>query len=214
MAILRNLVPALVVVGLSIKTSAAEEPPYVQHEDVVYGDVHGIGLLMDVFTPVGDGNGLGVIDVMSGAWRSDRGKIRDHERAQTFDILCRKGYTVFAIRPGSVTKFCVSEMLDNLNRGIRWVKSHADDYGIDPDRLGLMGASAGGHLACLAGVTADAKTESNSTPKMAAPVSKPLRCSFPQPISWTMAARRPMRGPTIIWASWSGHWPFHEAWTI
>ncbi len=111
---------------------------------------------MDVFTPTGKSNGLGVVDVISGAWYSDRGKIRDHMRAQTFDILCRKGYTVFAIRPGSITKFSAPEMLANLKTGIRWVKDHASDYGIDADRLGLMGASAGGHLACLAAVTPDA----------------------------------------------------------
>jgi acetyl esterase/lipase len=61
---------------------------------------------------------------------------------------------VFAIRPGSVTKFTGLEMLANLNEGIRWVKDHADTYKVDPNRLGLMGASAGGHLACLAAVTA------------------------------------------------------------
>jgi len=52
-------------------------------------------------------------------------------------------------------------MIDHLNEGIRWVKGHADAYQIDPDRLGLMGASAGGHLACLAAVTATSG-ESNS----------------------------------------------------
>src|SRR5688500_18798802 len=46
-------------------------------------------------------------------------------------------------------------MLTNVKRGIRYAKHHAKEYGIDPDRLGLTGASAGGHLACLAAVTAD-----------------------------------------------------------
>jgi acetyl esterase/lipase len=126
----------------------------------VYAEVHGVGLLLDVFTPTGKSNGLAVVDVASGAWNSDRGKIRDHMRAQTFDILCRKGYTVFAIRPGSISKFSAPEMLSNLNLGIRWVKDHSQDYAIDAERLGLMGGSAGGHLACLAAVTADnAKAE-------------------------------------------------------
>jgi acetyl esterase/lipase len=146
-----NLLPA---------RAAGQQTSYVQKENVVYGEVHGVGLLMDVFTPTGKSNGLAVVDVVSGAWYSDRGKIRDHARAQTFDILCRKGYTVFAIRPGSITKFSASEMLANLNTGIRWVKDHATDCGIDAERLGLMGASAGGHLACLAAVTAeDGKAE-------------------------------------------------------
>jgi acetyl esterase/lipase len=147
-------------VALLSVAAAAQETSYAQRENVVYGEVHGVGLLMDVFTPNGKGNGLAIVDVISGAWYSDRGKIRDHARAQTFDILCRKGYSVFAIRPGSITKFSAPEMLANLNIGIRWVKEHSKDYGIDADRLGLMGASAGGHLACLAAVTAEnEKTE-------------------------------------------------------
>lgn len=152
----RILILISVIVGLFVKAAAAQEPTYVQHENVVYGEADGVGLVMDVFTPKGDRNGLGIIDVISGAWHSDRGKIRDHTRAQTFQILCGKGYTVFAVRPGSITKFGVLEMLAHLNDGIRWVKGHADTYGIDPGRLGLMGASAGGHLACLAAVTAKA----------------------------------------------------------
>ena len=148
--------------SLFVTMAAAQEPTYVQHENVVYGEADGIGLVMDVFTPKGKGNGLGIIDVISGAWHSDRSKIRDHARAQTFQVLCGKGYTVFAIRPGSITKFSASEMLTHLNEGIRWVKAHAEEYKVDRNRLGLMGASAGGHLACLAAVTAaPAKSETS-----------------------------------------------------
>ena len=152
-----NRVMPLVLVAATLisGTALGQETPFTQRENVVYAEVHGVGLLMDIFTPTGEKNGLGIIDVISGAWHSDRSKIRDHTRAQTFHILCRKGYTVFAVRPGSITKFGALEMLANLNQGIRWVKDHASDYGIDPDRLGLMGASAGGHLACLAAVTAE-----------------------------------------------------------
>ncbi len=170
----RMFILLCVMVGLTAATAVAQDTPYIQHENIVYGEEHGIGLLMDVFTPEGAKNGLGIVDVISGAWHSDRGKIRDHVRAQTFQILCRKGYTVFAIRPGSVTKFSAPEMLANLNQGIRWVKDHSGDYGIDPDRLGLMGASAGGHLACLAAVTAEngsveiAQTQKNASTRVKA----------------------------------------------
>jgi acetyl esterase/lipase len=129
--------------------------PYVQKQDAVYGEVYGTGLLMDVFTPVGKSNGLGIVDVASGAWYSDRGKIRDHEKAQMYDIYCGKGYTVFAVRPGSRPKYSGLEMLANVKAGIRYVKAHAAEFGISPDRLGLTGASAGGHLASLAALTAE-----------------------------------------------------------
>ena len=149
------LLQVLFAVAVASAPASAQVLPFTQHENIVYAEIHGVGLLMDVFTPQGEKNGLGIIDVISGSWHSDRGKVRDHLRVQTFHILCRKGYTVFAIRPGSMTKFSAPEMLSHLNQGIRWVKEHAPEYGIDPERLGLMGASAGGHLACLAAVTAE-----------------------------------------------------------
>jgi acetyl esterase/lipase len=166
------------IVVLLVASAKAQDSPYSQRENIVYSEAHGIGLLMDVFTPTGKSNGLAVVDVISGAWYSDRGKIRDHMRAQTFDILCRKGYTVFAIRPGSITKFSAPEMLANLQAGIRWVKDHAQEYQIDADRLGMMGASAGGHLACLAAVSPDDKTDAKGAATISARV-KAVAVFFP-----------------------------------
>jgi acetyl esterase/lipase len=126
--------------------------PYEQKVDVVFGEVSGTGLLMDVFTPKRAANGLGIVDVVSGAYRSDRNKIRDHTLAQVYTILCGRGYTVFAMRPGSSPRYMVAEMAAHVNTGIRYVKQHAADYKIDPERLGLTGASAGGHIAGLVAV--------------------------------------------------------------
>lgn len=99
---------------------------------------------MDIFTPSGPKNGSAIVDVISGAWSSSRGKIRDHERAQFFSILCGRGYTVFAIRPGSISKFTIGEMIEHLQQGVVWVKQHAGEYDIDTQRIGLTGASTGG----------------------------------------------------------------------
>jgi acetyl esterase/lipase len=136
--------------------------PYEQKKDVVYAEAHGTGLLMDVFTPTGKPNGLAIVDIASGAWHSDRGKIRDHATAQVYTIFCSRGYMVFAVRPGSKTRYTAAEMAQNVKSAIRYVKAHSGEYKIDPDRLGLMGGSAGGHLATLAALTpepgkADAK---------------------------------------------------------
>jgi acetyl esterase/lipase len=108
---------------------------------------------MDVFAPTRNPNGLAIIDVASGAWSSDRGKIRDHTRAQFFSIFCSRGYVVFAARPGSKSRYPVVEMDQNVKTAIRYVKGHGAKYNIDPQRLGLTGASAGGHLATLAALT-------------------------------------------------------------
>ncbi|MEI6340597.1 MAG: alpha/beta hydrolase [Verrucomicrobiota bacterium] len=129
---------------------------YDQRKDIVFAESHGTGLLMDIFVPKGASNGLAIVDVISGAWYSDRGKIRDHTLAGMYDIHCKRGYTVFAVRPGSRTRYTASEMDQHVKTGIRWVKSHAAEHGIDPERIGLTGASAGGHLASLAALTPDA----------------------------------------------------------
>jgi len=156
----RMLPLLLLTVVLACAAIPAEDVPYVQHENLVFAEVHGTGLLADVFTPLPSedprpGDGLAIVDVASGAFHSDRGKINDHKKARMYDIYCGKGYTVFAIRPGSITKYSGMEMNQNVKTGIRWVKSLAEQYGIDPDRLGLTGASAGGYLATYAAVTAE-----------------------------------------------------------
>lgn len=138
--------------GMESVAQEASTLPYDQKVDVVYGEVHGTGLLMDVFTPKAKPNGLGIVDVVSGAWHSDRGKIRDHTMAQVYGILCSHGFMVFGVRPGSRTRYTGAEMVAHIKLGIRYVKQHAADYGIDPERLGLTGASAGGHLAILAAI--------------------------------------------------------------
>jgi uncharacterized DUF497 family protein len=131
----------------------ASSVPYDQKRDVVYGEVHGTGLLVDVFTPKAKTNGLGIIDVVSGAYHSDRGKIRENTMTQLYTILCSHGYTVFAVRPGSRARYMCLEMDGHVRTGIRYVKEHSSEFKIDPERLGITGASAGGHLATLAAVT-------------------------------------------------------------
>jgi acetyl esterase/lipase len=178
----------------------AEQFPFVQKQDAVYGEVDGVGLLMDVFSPTGTANGLAIIDVASGAWHSDRAKIREHMLAQTFHILCRKGYTVFAVRPGSLNRFSALEMVANVNEGIRWVKRHAGEYHIDPARLGLMGASAGGHLACLSAVTGSSEGSDKSAADAASARVAAVAVFFPPTDFLDYGGRR-------LGTNGDGRWP-------
>lgn len=150
----RGLVAVAIIAEISTtaglaRAASEKKQVYQQQKDVIYGDSDGVALAMDVFTPTGPKNGIGIIDVASGAWHSDRGKIRDHMRAQVYDIFCGKGYTVFAVRPGSISRFSVPDMIDHLHLATKWVEEHAAKYGIDPQNLGITGGSAGGHLTAL-----------------------------------------------------------------
>ena len=148
----RRLPGSWVLVFFAVVTPSliqAQSSAYIETKNVVYAEAHGVGLVMDVFQPKKAPNGLAIIDVVSGAWYSDRRKIRDHKLARVFSILCGRGFTVFAIRPGSVSRFDTFDMVEHLELGLDWVRKNSSTYNIDADRLGLMGASAGGHLACL-----------------------------------------------------------------
>lgn len=154
-----------VAIGLGFSACAlAQELPYTQRQDIVYGEVHGTGLLMDVFQPKGKTNGLGIVDVVSGAWYSDRNKIRDHTLAQIYNIFCARGYVVFAVRPGSKTRYTAAEMDQHVKLALRYVKHHASDFGVEAQRLGLTGASAGGHLATLAALTPASASLNSKSP--------------------------------------------------
>lgn len=140
--------------------AAAQGKPYELVKDVRYGEAKGVPLLLNVYKPTGQnrnplykpgdaGKGLAVIDVISGGWNSSPARENEHAAAGMFDVVCARGYTVFAVRVGSVPDFDGLEITENLQRGVRWVKAHAAEHGINPDRIGMVGASAGGHLALL-----------------------------------------------------------------
>jgi len=155
-----TLALVLTMLCMTYATAQEEETPYDRTIDQVYATVGETDLYMDIFVPNGNarkefyqpndnGKGRAIIDVVSGAWYSDRGKLKDHAEAQIYNILCARGYTVFAIRPGTRPHYTALQMVEHVKRGIRYVKAHASQYGIDPKRLGLTGASAGAHLASL-----------------------------------------------------------------
>ena len=68
--------------------------------------------------------------------------------------MAERGYAVASIgyRLSSQAKY--PAQIEDCKAAIRWLRAHAAEYGIDPGRIGVWGASAGGHLAALLGTTA------------------------------------------------------------
>jgi len=134
--------------SLNLSASAAEEGSYTRQQDIIYGRKYGMALTMDLFRPKGNPNGLGVVFVVSGGWFSNHAP---NGHASRFTQLLERGYTVFAVVHGSQPKFAIPEILEDMNRAVRFIRFHAKEYGIDPDRIGITGASAGGHLSLMQG---------------------------------------------------------------
>jgi acetyl esterase/lipase len=172
----RSLLTCLLSALMATAVRAQDAPTFTRTSDMIYGRKAGLALTMDVFTPKVKANGLGIIVAISGGWRSHPAAIRP----EMYGAFLERGYTVFAVIHGTQPKFTIPEILDDMHRAVRFVRYHAKDYRIDPDRLGITGSSAGGHLSLMLGTDGAA-----GDPKAKDPVERvssrvqAVACFFP-----------------------------------
>jgi alpha-L-fucosidase 2 len=116
--------------------------------DIVYGHAGGTDLVMDAALPESKLPTPAAILVHGGGWvRGDR-RI---EVRPLFQPLSDAGFAWFSISyrlATDVTQFGVA--IDDVETAVRYVKSHAAEFNIDPNRIALIGESAGGQLAAMA----------------------------------------------------------------
>jgi acetyl esterase/lipase len=144
-----RLAIAVLLLGLCVYPGrGAETPPWTRTEDVIYARKYGVALTLDVFTPKRNANGAAVVFVISGGWFSSHEAIND----QVIGEFLKRGYTVFAVVHGSQPKFTIPEIIEDMHRAVRFVHYRAKDYRVDPNRIGITGGSAGGHLSLMIGM--------------------------------------------------------------
>ncbi len=115
-------------------------------EDVIYGRKFGMALTLDVFQPAKP-NGCGLLFLVNGGWLSSKSTpMMVTVRPEDYRVYLERGYTMFAIVTSSQPKFTIPEEIEDVLRAVRFVRSQAAQYGVRPDRLGVLGSSAGGHL--------------------------------------------------------------------
>lgn len=173
--------PAWIFLALTLSAApagaqSASKPEFDRKTDVIYGRKFGTALTMDVLTPKHNPNGAAVVWAISGGWFSSHDSINPDFVAE----LLRRGYTVFAVVHGSQPKYTIPEVLEDMNRAVRFIRYHAADYKIDPNRIGITGGSAGGHLSLMQGTAGNL-----GNPKAQDPVDKTssrvqaVACFFP-----------------------------------
>ena len=67
--------------------------------------------------------------------------------------FAKRGYAAARIGYSGTARTCFAMQLEDAKLAIRFLKAHAEEYGIDPDRMIVMGESAGGYLCSLVGLT-------------------------------------------------------------
>lgn len=130
-------------------------------EDVVYGYKDGMALIYHVLAPETKNNAA-VLFMISGGWYSPKSDMSFLDSFTSY--LTDEGFTVFAVNHGSSPRYQVPDAVTDVRRAVRHIRSNAEEYGIDPDRIGVMGLSAGGHLSLMLGLSSDDGSESSDDP--------------------------------------------------
>lgn len=161
------LTASLLVVVLASPTRAADITPT---RSVVYKTVDGVELKLDVFEPTGfkaSDRRPAIVFFFGGGWTG--GSTRQFY--QQAKVMTEQGLVAFSAdyRVGSRNKTTPFECVKDGKSAIRWVRAHAGELGVDPDRIVAAGGSAGGHVAACTGVIAgveegEEKTDVSSLP--------------------------------------------------
>lgn len=139
---MRAFFALLLALGLA---SAQPAPEVTRVRDVIYQKRDGFVLTMDVFQPAKP-NGAAIIKLVSGGWNSNHSGIGDGGWP-------KHGYTTFVVVHGSQPRFHIDEIVTDVQRAVRVARAYAGTYGFAPDKIGVTGSSAGGHLSLMLALT-------------------------------------------------------------
>jgi acetyl esterase/lipase len=124
--------------------------------NLVYGMYSGTALLMDAYIPDAP-NGYGLIHISGSGWHApieyQSRQLKESSHVRIFvKPLAEAGFTVFTINHRAAPGFRYPAAVEDAQRAVRFIRHHADRYGIRKDRIGAIGGSSGGHLVSLLGV--------------------------------------------------------------
>jgi pimeloyl-ACP methyl ester carboxylesterase len=117
---------------------------------ITYANHDGVELQGDLYLPKGAKSAPALVAVHGGGW------VQGVRAAFQFwgPYLAARGYAVFAVSYRLATKGkTFPQAVQDVLAGVQFLRGKAGEFGIDPQRIGLLGASAGGHLASLAALS-------------------------------------------------------------
>jgi acetyl esterase/lipase len=113
-------------------------------EEMVYGRKEGLALTMLQLSPAGKANSKAIIRVVAGSWYSNYDMAESYIMG-SYEYL-QNGFTVFHVIVGTQPRYNIPEQIADVKRAVRYIRYNASKLGIDPNKMGIEGGSAGGHL--------------------------------------------------------------------
>ena len=126
-------------------------------ENIAYRTDVGPSTLLDLASPQfgPQKNRPAILIIHGGGWNA--GSKNDIVYRALMVDYAMKGYVVANMNYRLLREAPFSACIEDVRCAIRWMKANADKLGIDPERIGTYGHSAGGHLSLMAGLAADSK---------------------------------------------------------
>ncbi len=147
----KGLMGISLLVNFMLATASSNADVTIK-SDVVYGHKDGMALFYDVLMP-DSANGAAILFMMSGGWYSSWAP--PETRVRQFKDMLDAGFTLIPIYHGSAPRYHVPDAYSDVSRAVRHVKLNAANYGVDTNRIGVTGGSAGGHLSLMLGLDSD-----------------------------------------------------------
>lgn len=136
----RRLLLTLMLVGASLPGTIAQAEDW--HDGIVFATRGEQQLKLDLITHGEDQRRPAVLFIHGGGWRKGSRTVY-HNRMRS---LAKLGYVVASTDYRLTDVAPWPAQLDDVRAAYRWLIDHADQYGIDPERIAVAGSSAGGHL--------------------------------------------------------------------
>ena len=169
-----------VVVCLITVTGQAQEVRELR--DISYG---GDPLQqLDVYLPSqATGKLPAVIWIHGGGWREGDKRTGSNQIGTFANELVNRGYVAISCNYRLLPKHLHPAQIDDAQRVVRWLRRHAAEYHIDPDRIGAAGISAGGHLAAMLAAKGDHRPQGDDLDAISSRVNVAVSLAGPTDFS-------------------------------
>ncbi|MEW5826331.1 MAG: alpha/beta hydrolase fold domain-containing protein [Candidatus Bipolaricaulota bacterium] len=117
--------------------------------DVTYGVADGVELKLDLYRPDDAGPHPAMVFVHGGGWTSGDKSGWGSEAS----LFAAAGYVAICVNYRLAPACRFPAAVEDVKAAVRWLRANAVALDIDPQRIGAMGSSAGGHLVAMLGVT-------------------------------------------------------------
>lgn len=149
---------ALIAGGLFAQTPLSAE--VTVQENVTYAKVGDVELKCDIALPQGEGPFPAIVFIHGGGWYQGNRqayKAAIHQAAERGYVAATITYRLMkfdqAKKETTTAEPIFPTQIHDAKSAIRWLRANAEKYRVDPERIGVTGGSAGGHLSLLVGLT-------------------------------------------------------------